>query len=29
MSVAAKVGITSCLANRLLSSPFTENDMID
>ena len=27
--VAAQVGIRSCLANRLLSSAFTENDMID
>ena len=27
--VAAQVGITSCLANRLLSSDFTETDMID
>ena len=26
---AAQVGITSCLASRLLSSAFTENDMID
>ena len=27
--VAAQVGIRSCLANSLLSSAFTENDMID
>ena len=27
--VAAQVGITSCLASRLLSSDFTETDMID
>ena len=27
--VASQVGITACLANRLISSTFTETDMID